>query len=1261
MEYSNKDVINNSGKETKSDVMEEDDSKPQLYQLTTVSEVLMVTENPTPTRTLQTKTELEMDHTYKEYETESNVTETDISKPESPKQTTVSEVPMANEIPTPTETSERDTKSPKSTNRHWSKAHTISAVHPAPLKGGGGGNDSQNNEDAEFSIPESSHHGAEWSKVQGIAAVAPALDKHRLKVGDQRKIFKKVTVSQAVKEGLTKELESLLQENPEKGTETDSHGFKPIHYASRLNQAKIIEVLLKYNADKNGKGPYGVAPLHMAARNNCVEAVKMLIQQGASVDVREAKQKTPLHVAARRGNIPVIKVLLDSGKCNVNAVDEDKQTALHEATAHKQEKTVQFLVQNGANIFATDINDFTPFFLSAAEDMKDTMSYYLKTALQQGGTESEENLLRHEDKEGNTALHLAVTNNKLQVAQSLLERGSNVNSLNNCNQTPLSIAANNGDIQMVELLLKYKADVNVLDKDLMTPCHRAALHNRHKIIDVLMGQGADINSTAIDQYTPLLMASSKGHLETIQLLISNGAQIAETEINNKTVLHLAVESGHISVIEALLKEKGCFNLIEAIDLNDQTILHYAARNGNTTVLNTLIKHNLMVDSRDIDGKTPLHVAAENDNDNAIEILYNASQTELNDGDDDGRTPLMLACQTGHYKSVKTLLTLGADISARDEDSCTGLILAARHGYANIVKVLLDNYAEVNQIDKIKNTALHVACEHGHVDCIRILLRYHADVTQKNSYGCTPLGMAVDSNESEAAVALLSHSSWRDSMNVRNSEGFTPMKRLIQRCPEAALVVLDNCVEYSKRKKDDPNFMVTFDYTYIDPGVDDMMSKKSRFFAPKAMARYKRESLLSHILVQSNLMHKWLERGYLYFYINFLVFFAFLCCLQFFSIMMPKITTNVLDNVRQCPLLLNDTLLANPAIVAIHKELGLYSKMEIPKTEMVALKACVFFMVIILMLNQITMCFTTGWKYFTALDNWLSWTTIIATLVFLLPFNNLPCLNNWRAGWMAAALGWLMLMNILRGFSSIGIYFIMFSEVIITLLKVVLILCIFLMAFSSAFHITLANTPGFKDRDAYPLSTLSMMLGEFNYIDTFTTGANDPFAIDGYCIMFLFFLVMPLALMNFLTGIAVGDIETVRAGAYISKISIFIDKSYLMEIRFPRSVQRKWQKLKHTVYPNKPESTVWKKVKKVLVGSEEELVKRYLDTGKADGVDETDELKTLIKKQSSQITKLHDLQKQQQDLIKQMADHLHMDYKLDSFSVAESEMTTRAGH
>jgi hypothetical protein len=53
---------------------------------------------------------------------------------------------------------------------------------------------------------------------------------------------------------------------------------------------------------------------------------------------------------------------------------------------------------------------------------------------------------------------------------------------------------------------------------------------------------------------------------------------------------------------------------------------------------------------------------------------------------------------------------------------------------------------------------------------------------------------------------------------------------------------------------------------------------------------------------------------------------------------------------------------------------------------------------------------------------------------------------------------------------------------------------------------------------YITKTFAMMLGEYNYIDNFSSGINDPFSIDGYFIMLCFFLIMPLALMNFLVGI-----------------------------------------------------------------------------------------------------------------------------------------------
>jgi hypothetical protein len=35
-------------------------------------------------------------------------------------------------------------------------------------------------------------------------------------------------------------------------------------------------------------------------------------------------------------------------------------------------------------------------------------------------------------------------------------------------------------------------------------------------------------------------------------------------------------------------QKGCFNLMEALDFNDQAAVHYAAKNGNTLVSNIIL-------------------------------------------------------------------------------------------------------------------------------------------------------------------------------------------------------------------------------------------------------------------------------------------------------------------------------------------------------------------------------------------------------------------------------------------------------------------------------------------------------------------------------------------------------------------------------------------------------------------------------------------------------------------------------------------------
>lgn len=73
---------------------------------------------------------------------------------------------------------------------------------------------------------------------------------------------------------------------------------------------------------------------------------------------------------------------------------------------------------------------------------------------------------------GNTALHLAVVSMALKAFKSLqddtsciselLERGAEVNAVNNAGMTPLHEVCSMGNTELVELLLRYGANINQL-------------------------------------------------------------------------------------------------------------------------------------------------------------------------------------------------------------------------------------------------------------------------------------------------------------------------------------------------------------------------------------------------------------------------------------------------------------------------------------------------------------------------------------------------------------------------------------------------------------------------------------------------------------------------------------------------------------------------------------------------------------------------------------------------------------------------------
>ncbi|PIN05787.1 hypothetical protein CDL12_21666 [Handroanthus impetiginosus] len=107
------------------------------------------------------------------------------------------------------------------------------------------------------------------------------------------------------------------------------------------------------------------------------------------------------------------------------------------------------------------------------------------------------------DKDGLTALHLAVIGKREAVISHLLRKGANPEAKDRDGATPLHYAAQVGAKQTVKLLIKCKVDVNAADNEGWTPLHVAMQTRNREIAKILIVNGADKTRRNKDGNTPL--------------------------------------------------------------------------------------------------------------------------------------------------------------------------------------------------------------------------------------------------------------------------------------------------------------------------------------------------------------------------------------------------------------------------------------------------------------------------------------------------------------------------------------------------------------------------------------------------------------------------------------------------------------------------------------------------------------------------------------------------------------------------------------
>lgn len=431
------------------------------------------------------------------------------------------------------------------------------------------------------------------------------------------------------------ELAKLLLENkadPNKQVVSETsytNGWAPLHFAVlKENAVDLVKLLLRHGANPNliagdSRVPLSLAayskkglelaevlvragakinvtctenetPLYKACYNGSFEMARYLIEKGADVNIASTGEytigKTALHAVARKpGAGAVIKLLVKKG-ANINALDDDGWSPLHEAVMTAHDNIIP-LLELGADPTGVrtlwDESRQPMLFFAIEQKCSETQLIALIDAIVAYDADVYNNW---NDGYGNTGLHYVMEQElTLPVLRKLIKVNGGVDTENNLQQTPVFKANNTEKILM---LVDLGAKLNLVDSYGKTP------------IDYYIESGS-VDLSALTEYIGPFDLLNNGFEEALIEQINQGAVDVNTkDARGNTLLHLGIANNRQQLVDALIQDEQLINIPDS--LRRTPLLLSLVVNDTATALK-LIEKGADGTLADANGFTPLYI------------------------------------------------------------------------------------------------------------------------------------------------------------------------------------------------------------------------------------------------------------------------------------------------------------------------------------------------------------------------------------------------------------------------------------------------------------------------------------------------------------------------------------------------------------------------------------------------------------------------------------------------------------------------------
>ncbi|KAL8982078.1 MAG: hypothetical protein Q9205_003304 [Flavoplaca limonia] len=563
--------------------------------------------------------------------------------------------------------------------------------------------------------------------------------------------------------------------------------YEPAHYSVREHIGRMDD--------------YTSSKCHIVATKSCLNILNKMFASDAVHQELLSSEKAfgqyallywPLHyesvdqhdlIEHRSAINTLLRTLLLQGRSKVNKYENWYTQASARAKSIKHNDL-------STKYKALKASPLTPLFAASVFGLEDLISKF--------GRELDE--LNKCNQHGQTALCLAIQNNKLGVVKALLSSRfpAEINLLNihavqqfedwDDKRKPevmlyasaLQCAAANGLPEIAKYLIDQGAHVDLVAGYYGSPLQAAALNGHSNIVELLLKHNAEPNSQGGYFGNALQAAAAAGHVNIINLLLEHKPPAVVSAPGGRygSALMAAICSGSSDTVFALLEEKADPNLRSKAHGRPLEQAVYMGNSGKEIVKDLL----------EFKAEADLSPKGE-----YVHILHSAAMYGMHElalycidkGCDIGMrtvkgpryqlrfgefpnemTPLAYACAEGNVGMVRLLLRRGASLE-RDKDPSAVLWIAAYQGHAEVVDILINIYKQNHSpedtaifIDqrpspKSAHPILWAACSSSSPETVRVLLDHGAKY-ESNSYNATPLFAAASFGRPNVAKVLLDY-------------------------------------------------------------------------------------------------------------------------------------------------------------------------------------------------------------------------------------------------------------------------------------------------------------------------------------------------------------------------------------------------------------------------------------------------------------------------------------------------------------------------